>query len=46
MIQLVMSLAMSYFDYCNSVLAELPGSTIASPQRVQNSDAQLILILI
>jgi len=43
MIQLLMSLAMTNIDYCNSVLAELPASTLALFQCVQNSTARLIL---
>jgi len=43
MIQLLMSLAMTHIDYCNSVLAGLPASTLAPLQRVQNSTARLIL---
>ena len=42
-IQLVMFLVMSRIDYCNSVLAGLPASTLSPLQRVQNSAARLVL---
>ena len=42
-IQLLMSLAMTNIDYCNSVLAGLLASTLAPLQCVQNSTARLIL---
>ena len=41
-IQLLMSLAMTNIDYCNSVLAGLLASTLAPLQCVQNSTARLI----
>ena len=39
--QLVLALIMSRLDYCNSVLAGLPTSTLQPLQRVQNAAAQL-----
>jgi len=40
---LVTSLILSWLDYCNSVLVNLPASTIAPLQHVQNTAAHLIL---
>jgi len=41
--QLVSSFVLSRLDYCNALLAELPASTLAPLQRVQNAAARLIL---
>jgi len=43
--QLVSALILSRLDYCNSVLAGLPKSTLAILQRVWNATARLILEL-
>ena len=43
MAQLVTSLVLSRLDYCNSVLVNLPASTTAPLQRVQNAAARLVL---
>ena len=40
--QLVLALIMSRLDYCNSVLAALPTSTLQPLQRVQNAAARLV----
>ena len=44
-IQLVMALVISRLDYCNSVLAALPLSTLYQLQRVQNAAARLVFEL-
>ena len=41
--QLVTSFVLQRIDYCNSLLVNLPESTMASLQRVQNDAARLIL---
>ena len=41
--QLVHAFVISRLDYCNSVLAGLPGYVIARLQRVQNAAARLVL---
>ena len=41
--QLVLALLMSMLDYCNSMLAGLPMSTLEPLQRVQNAAARLVL---
>jgi len=43
--QLVPALIMSQLDYCNSVLAGLPTSTLQPLQRVQNAAARLVFRL-
>jgi len=40
--QLVLALIMSKLDYCNSVLAGLPTSTLQPLQRVKNAAARLV----
>ena len=41
--QLISAFVLSRLDYCNSVLAGLPKSSIATLQRVQNAAARLVL---
>jgi len=43
MTQLVTVLILSRVDYCNSLLIDVPASTIAPLQRVQNTAARLVL---
>ena len=43
--RLVAAFVMSRIDYCNAVLAELPTTTLAPLQRVQNAAARLVLNL-
>ncbi len=43
--QLASSFILSRLDYCNSILAGLPKSTIATLQRVQNAVARMVLNL-
>jgi len=43
--QLVLALVTSRLDYCNSVLASLPQSTVEPLQRVQNAAARMIFNL-
>ena len=43
--QLVSAFIMSRVDYCNSVLAGLPHTTLEPLQRVQNAAARLVLSL-
>lgn len=43
MTHLVTALILSWLDYCNLVLSDLPASTIAPLQRVQNTAARLFL---
>ena len=43
--KLVTSLVFSRLDYCNTVLAGLPRSTVAPLQRVQNAAARLVVRL-
>jgi len=45
LIMLVTSLILQRLDYCNSVLAGLPASSIKPLQRVQNATARLVLNL-
>ena len=40
---LVQSLVISHLDYCNSILADLPDSTIKKFQRIQNVASKIIL---
>ena len=44
-LQLVMALVIPRLDYCNSVLAALPSSTLQLLQRVQNTAARLVFEL-
>ena len=46
MLHLVRSLVLQCIDSCNSVLINLPTSTIAPLQRVQNTAARLVLGLV
>jgi hypothetical protein len=43
--QLISAFVLSRLDYCNSVLASLPKSSIATLQRVQNAAACMVLRL-
>ena len=43
LMQLISAFVLSRLDYCNSVLAGLPKSSIATLQRVQNAAARLVL---
>jgi hypothetical protein len=43
--RLVAAFVMLRIDYCNAVLAELPSTTLAPLQRVQNAAARLVLNL-
>ena len=43
--QLASAFILSRLAYCNSILAELPKSTITSLQRVQNAAARMLLNL-
>jgi hypothetical protein len=43
--QLASAFILSRLDYCNSILAGLPKSTIATLQRVQNAAARMVLNL-
>ena len=43
--RLVSAFILSRLDYCNALLAELPASTLAPLQRVQNAAARLVLNL-
>jgi len=45
MAQLVTSLVITRFDYCNSILAGLPAFALVPMQRVQNAAARLVLNL-
>ena len=42
-LKLVISLVFSRFDYCNSLLAGIPASSLQGLQRVQNCAARLVL---
>ena len=44
--QLISAFMLTRLDYCNSLLAGLPRSTIAPLQRVQNAAARLVLNLV
>ena len=41
--QLALSMVLSHLDYCNSVLAGLPASTIKKAQNIQNWAAKVVL---
>jgi hypothetical protein len=43
--RLVSAFVLARIDYCNALLAELPASTLAPLQRVQNAAARLVLNL-
>ena len=43
--RLVAAFVLSRLDYCNALLAELPATTLAPLQRVQNAAARLVLDL-
>ena len=45
LLAIVVTIVLSRIDYCNSVLAALPRSTIEPLQRVQNAAARLVFRL-
>jgi hypothetical protein len=44
-LRLVSAFVLARMDYCNALLAELPATTLAPLQRVQNAAARLVLCL-